>query len=32
MSDSKPNQGSELNEIVNKRNKWLFTSFNISEY
>ena len=32
MSDSKPNQGSELNEIVNKRNKWLFSSFNISEY
>ena len=32
MSDSKLNQGSELNDIVNKRNKWLFTSIEISEY
>ena len=43
MSDSKLNQGSKLNEIVNKRNKWIFYGidsreddtkheFGISEY
>ena len=32
MSSPKLNQGSELNDIVNKRNKWLFTSIEISEY
>ena len=32
MSDSKLNQGSELNEIVNKRNKWLFSAIEVSEY
>ena len=32
MSDSKLNQGSELNEIVNKRNKWLFCSIQVSRY
>ncbi len=32
MSDSKLNQGSELNDIVNKRNKWIFSVLEISEY
>ena len=32
MSDSKLNQGSELNEIVNKRNKWIFSTLEISKY
>ena len=32
MSDSKLNQGSELNEIVKKRNKWLFSTLEISKY
>ena len=32
MSSPKLNQGFELNDIVNKRNKWLFTSIEISEY
>ena len=33
MSRSKLNQGSELNEIVNKRNKWLFCSSDeVSKY
>ena len=32
MSDSKLNQGSELNEIVNNRNKWLFCNIHISKY
>ncbi len=31
MSDSKLNQESELNDIVNKRNKWLFVN-EVSEY
>ena len=32
MSDSKLNQGFELNEIVNNRNKWLFCTVYISRY
>ena len=32
MSRSKLNQGSKLNEIVNKRNKWLFCSDEVSKY
>ncbi|SVB91334.1 uncharacterized protein METZ01_LOCUS244188, partial [marine metagenome] len=32
VSDSKLNQGSELNEIVKKRNKWLFSTLEISKY
>ena len=32
MSDSKLNQESELNDIVNKRNKWIFSVLEISEY
>ena len=32
MNRSKLNQGSELNEIVNKRNKWLFCSIQVSKY
>ena len=32
MNDSKLNQGSEINEIVNNRNKWLFVSPHISGY
>ena len=32
MSDSKLHQGFELNEIVNKRNKWLFCSDEVSKY
>ena len=33
MSDSKLHQGSDLNEIVNKRNKWLFcSSVHITKY
>jgi len=31
LSDSKLNQGSELNEIVNKRNKWLFNRIDSRE-
>ena len=32
MSDSKLNQGSELHEIVNNRNKWLFCRIQVSRY
>ena len=32
MSDSKLNQGFEPNDIVNKRNKWLFCSVEVSNY
>ena len=32
MSSSKLNQGSELNEIVNKRNRWLFSGFQVSRH
>ena len=32
MSGSRLNQGSDLDQIVNKRNKWLFSSLEISRY
>ncbi|SVD62008.1 uncharacterized protein METZ01_LOCUS414862, partial [marine metagenome] len=32
VSDSKLNQGSEINELVNNRNKWLFVNPHISRY
>jgi len=32
MSSSKLNQGTELNDIVNKRNKWIFCHVEVSRY
>ena len=32
MRSPKLNQGSELNDIVNKRNKWLFSNVEVSRY
>ena len=32
MSDSQLNQKSELNEIVNNKNKWLFSRVEVSKY
>ena len=32
MSGSRLNQGSDLDQIVNKRNKWLFCSDEVSKY